>query len=83
MRQIDPNPVTFHQSPYFIPPMSKYDGLDYLLDVPFEAKIKQWMGPYFPSVSYCTTLRFDTNGCGWPAALTFRTGKHPSASKAR
>lgn len=62
--------------------MSNYDGLDYLLDVPFEAKIKKWMGAYFPSVSYCTTARFEHNGCGWRTALTFRKGKHHSGSKA-
>jgi len=79
MREIDPNPVNFHQSPFFIPTTSSNDGLDYLLDIPFESEIKQWMGPYFPTVSYCTTRQFDKNGCGWSAALQFRT--HPSASQ--
>lgn len=64
MRQIDPNPQTFHQSPYFIPPMSQYDGLDYLRGAVFEAQIKAWMGPYYPTIVYCSQSAFQENGCG-------------------
>jgi hypothetical protein len=69
MRQIDPNPRTYPQSPYFIPPMSQYDALDYLRGITFEQQIKDWMGPYYPSVKYCSTAQFQHDGCGFPAAL--------------
>jgi hypothetical protein len=69
MRQINPNPRTYPQSPYFIPPMSQYDGLDYLRGITFEQQIKAWMGPYYPTVKYCSTAQFQHDGCGFPAAL--------------
>jgi hypothetical protein len=63
MREIEPNRKTFSQSPYFIPLTSANDGLDYLRDVPFEAEIKAWMGPYFPDIAYCSTAAFEHNKC--------------------
>jgi hypothetical protein len=69
MRQIDPNPVTFPQSPYFMPLLNSNDGLDYLRGAVFEPQIKAWMGSYFPDVSYCTTAQFEQTGCGWPSAV--------------
>jgi hypothetical protein len=69
MRQIDPNPNTFHQSPFFFPMMSSDDGLDYLRGFLFEPQLKAWMGSYFPRVSYCSTQQFQRDGCGSPSAL--------------
>jgi hypothetical protein len=63
MRQLDPNPATFPQSPFFYPVMSEYDGLDYLLGVLFEEQTKQWMGEYFPTVRFCTKAKFEHNEC--------------------
>lgn len=69
MRQIDPNPQTYHQSPFFMPVSSQYDALDYLRGVAFEQQIKAWMGAYYPTVEYCSTAQFQKDGCGFPAAL--------------
>jgi hypothetical protein len=75
MRQIDPNPNTFHQSPFFMPLLSADDGLDYLKGPLFEDQIKAWMGPYFPQIKYCTTQQFQQDGCGFvsPDELNART----------
>lgn len=64
MREIDPNPRTFPQSPFFIPLMSSNDGLDYLKAPVFESEIRSWMGSYFPQVQYCSKAKFQRNRCG-------------------
>jgi hypothetical protein len=75
MRQIDPNPVTYPQSPYFMPVSSQYDALDYLRGVLFEQQIKAWMGPYYPTIKYCSTAQFQKDGCGFPTALPRGDGR--------
>jgi hypothetical protein len=49
--------------------MSQYDGLDYLRGITFEQQIQDWMGPYYPTIKYCTTDQFQHDACGFPAAL--------------
>src|SRR2546421_2742133 len=63
MRQIDPNPVTYPQSPYFYPLMSENDGLDYIRGVLFEEQVRLWMSEYFPIVRYCNKEKFERNEC--------------------
>jgi hypothetical protein len=63
MRQIDPNPATYQQSPYFFPVTSENDGLDYVRGVLFEEQVRLWMGEYFPIVHYCTKETFEHNAC--------------------
>jgi len=63
MRQIDPNPTTFPQSPYFYPVLNEDDALDYLLGVLYEEQTKQWMGEYYPTVRFCTKQKFEHNEC--------------------
>jgi hypothetical protein len=63
MRQIDPNPATYPQSPYFYPVMSENDGLDYIRGVLFEEQVRLWMGEYFPIVRYCTKAKFEHSEC--------------------
>jgi hypothetical protein len=63
MRQIDPNPATFPQSPYFYPVLDEDDALDYLLGVLYEEQTKQWMGEYFPTVRFCTKEKFERSEC--------------------
>jgi hypothetical protein len=63
MRQIDPNPATYPQSPYFYPVMSENDGLDYIRGVLFEEQVRLWMGEYFPIVRYCDKQKFEQGGC--------------------
>lgn len=66
MQEIDPNPVTFPQAPYFMP-QTKFEHVPYLSDwlpgAGFEPQIKAWMGAYYPHVSYCTTARFEARTC--------------------
>ena len=64
MRQIEPKPRSYPQSPFFMPLMSEDDGLDYLKGAVFEDQIKAWMGSYFPQVQYCSTAEFERDGCG-------------------
>jgi len=82
MRQIDPNPKTYPQSPYFLPVTSQYDALDYLRGVANEQEIQKWMGPYYPTVEYCSTVQFQKNGCGFPSALTQPVGHRETKSMA-
>jgi hypothetical protein len=63
MRQIDPNPATYPQSPYFYPLLNENDGLDYIRGAVFEEQVKMWMGEYFPTVRYCTKQQFEANAC--------------------
>ena len=64
--EIDPNPRTFRQSPYFMPPTTAQDipyAADLLPGDAFESQIKAWMGAYYPQVSYCTTQQFEQHKC--------------------
>jgi hypothetical protein len=63
MRQLDPNPTTFPQSPFFYPILNQNDGLDYLLGVLFEEQTKAWMGEYFPTVRFCDKATFERHQC--------------------
>lgn len=78
MREIDPNPRTFPQSPYFIPLLSPDDALDYLKAPIFESEIESWMGSYFPQVQYCSSVKFERNGCG-TRAVSRSVSPSPSA----
>ena len=66
MMEIDPNPHTFPQSPYFMPPTAAdlvpYLG-DWLPGLAYESQIKSWMGAYYPQVSYCTQAQFESDQC--------------------
>jgi hypothetical protein len=83
MRQIDPNPTTFHQSPFFMPLLSSDDGLDYLKGPLFEDQIKAWMGPYFPQIKYCTTTQFQHDGCGLASPDELHSGAGSSHGSPR
>src|SRR5882724_2254859 len=86
MRQINPNPANYRESPFFMPLMSENDGLDYLKGALFEEQIKAWMKTYFPQVKYCTTAEFQKDGCGFVSPDELRaasTGPATASQAAR
>ncbi|MGZ4530905.1 MAG: hypothetical protein ACXVGN_00340 [Mycobacteriaceae bacterium] len=69
MQTPSPNPATFHQSPFFMPP-TRLDDVpflnEYLPGMLLEKQIRSWMGAYYPQVSYCTRARFQAGRCHTP-----------------
>lgn len=70
MRQLDPNPATFPQSPLFLP-QTTVSGVDLPLDMfpgpVAEKQIRNHMGEYFPQMKYCTKAEFEYNRCATAA----------------
>lgn len=70
MRELDPNPMTFPQSPYFLS-QTKIGGVTLPLDMfpgPFtQQQIENHMGEYFPHMKYCTKEEFEHDRCATAA----------------